>query len=173
MKRLVAHRNLCRAQMALAALGLRPFLVDGTLLGAIREGNFLAHDTDVDLGIWRRLWRPDIPQAMRREGFTLHRTFGELNRGLQYSFKRGGMKLDIFIYYDEGPLVYHGAWQAGQPIRYSYPRFTLQPLLFRRRWFLAPADPVRFLEAKYGPDWRTPVVDWDWAWGPKNAEPWK
>ncbi len=173
MNRGTAHNNLVRARDTLARHGIRPFLVDGTLLGAIREGDFLGHDTDVDLGVWRRQWRPSLVSWMQRGGFTLHKTFGEPDRGLEYSFKRGGMKLDLFFYYRAGPVVYHAAWKDGQPIRYPYPRFRLKPLIFRGQVFDAPADPIKFLRTKYGDDWRTPVKVWDWAWGPKNAEPWK
>lgn len=169
----VALRNLVSARDVLRQVGIRPFLVDGTLLGAIREGDFIGHDTDVDLGVWRRDWSPKIIPAMLAAGFRHHRTFGTPDRGLEYSLKRGNVKLDLFFYYEDGDVVYHAAWKDGHPIRYPYPRFTLKRLVFKGRKFWAPSDPVAFLETKYGPAWRTPVTDWDWAWGPKNAEPWK
>jgi hypothetical protein len=49
----------------------------------------------------------------------------------------------------------------------------LAPLTFLGRTFLAPSDPVAFLVTKYGPEWRTPVTTWDWAWGPRNAVAWR
>lgn len=173
MNRGTAHNNLVLARNTLLKIGVRPFLVDGTLLGAIREGDFIGHDTDVDLGIWRRQWNPWIVPTLKGAGFRLHKVYGELNRGLQYAFKRGAVKLDFFFYYPDGPLVYHAAWKDGSPIRYTYQRFRLRPLRFRGETFCAPEAPVTFLETKYGPDWRVPVTDWDWAWGPKNAEAWK
>ena len=168
-----AHYNLVSARDVLERLGIRPFLVDGTLLGAIREGDFIGHDTDVDLGIWRSEWRAWIIPHLTQHGFNLHKVYGDLDRGLQYSFKRRKIKLDLFFYYDDGDVVYHAAWKNGQPIRYPYARFDLKRLAFRGAVFWAPADPVRFLETKYGPEWRTPVKEWDWAWGPKNAEAWR
>ena len=37
-------------------VGIRPFLMWGTLLGCVREGRFLRPDSDIDLGIlWSRI----------------------------------------------------------------------------------------------------------------------
>ena len=38
---------------ASSEVGIRPFLMWGTLLGCVREGRLLRHDNDIDLGI---LW---------------------------------------------------------------------------------------------------------------------
>src|SRR5262249_14237434 len=35
---------------ALEEAGVRPFLAYGTLLGAVRQGDFIGHDSDADLG---------------------------------------------------------------------------------------------------------------------------
>jgi hypothetical protein len=107
-------------------------------------------------------------------GFTLHRHYGTPDRGEQWAFKRDGVKVDVFVYYTDPDHaeVFHAAWLDGHPIRYGYPAFALAPLAFRGKTFLAPADPEAFLARKYGAGWRTPVTDWDWAWGPANARAW-
>jgi hypothetical protein len=105
-------------------------------------------------------------------GFRHTRTYGTPTRGLQYSFRRHGIKLDTFFYYEDGAEVYHAAWKDGTPIRYGYPTFTLAPITFLGVSMLAPEHPEQFLATKYGPEWRTPVTVWDWAWGPKNARAW-
>lgn len=167
-----AHNNLVDATRALTQAGLRPFLVDGTLLGAVREGDFIAHDRDVDLGLFIEDWRAGLARRLVSAGFAHRKTYGAVDRGLQYSFRRSGIKLDTFFYYRDGDTVYHAAWLDGEPIRYDYPAFRLAPLTFRGQAFLAPEDPEAFLRAKYGPDWRIPVTTWDWAWGPRNARAW-
>ena len=174
MNTLHARANLVDAAHCLQGLGLRPFLVDGTLLGAVREGNFIGHDTDLDLGLFAEDYRPAIVPGMEAVGFAVHKVYGEQNRGLQYSFRRRQIKLDIFFYYAD-PIhdqVFHAAWLRDEPIRYGYAPFDLAPLAFLGDKFLAPAEPEVFLVRKYGPDWRTPVTPWDWAWGPRNARPW-
>jgi hypothetical protein len=158
---------------ALTRAHVRPFLVDGTLLGAIREGDLLAHDKDVDLGILIEDFTPGFPKILQAAGFRHTRTFGTPEKGLEFAFRRNGIKLDTFFYYPdcETGELFHAAWLKDTPIRYGYPAFALVPQSFLGMPMLMPADPIAFLTAKYG-DWKTPVTEWDWAWGPKNAVPW-
>lgn len=173
MNRDDAFENLCAAVDALEGVGVRAFLVDGTLLGAVREGDFIAHDTDIDLGVFISEHTPMIVLAMKRAGFTHERTLGRLNHGYELSFRRKGIRVDLFFYYKDATGFYHAAWvKRRTPIRYRYDRFSLAPLEFRGRTFLAPSPVEGFLVTKYGPVWRTPVVEWDWKWDPKNAQPW-
>ena len=168
-----ALRNLVDVRDALESFGARPFLVDGTLLGHVREGGFIAHDTDIDLGLFVEELRPEMARAVAARGFRVHRTFGTPGRGFQWSFKRHAIKVDVFVYYRSGDVLYHAAWQKGEPIRYEYPTFGLERVRFLGHEFWAPADPEAFLATKYGPDWRVPVImEWDWAWGPANAMEW-
>ena len=168
-----ALAGLVAARDALGAIGIMPFLVDGTLLGAIREGGFISHDTDTDMAIFREeLDVIRMIQAMTAAGFVYRKKYGRPSRGCQLVFARNEVKLDIFVYYRDTHL-FHAAWKRGRPIRYEYEPFTLAPLEFLGETFMAPSDPVRFLVAKYGRYWRTPVKKWDWAWGPVNARPWR
>lgn len=172
MNKAVARHNIIVAQAALNTVGVEPFLVDGTLLGAIREKDFIAHDKDTDFGIFIEQYTPDITKAMVQAGFKVGRVFGTIDKGLELSFRRHKIKLDLFFYYSDDNTRYHAAWPKNQePIKYTYWKFDLKPVVFLSHTFLAPDDPERFLTTKYG-DWKTPVEVWDWAWGPKNATPW-
>lgn len=170
----IALANLVEVRDALEAFGARPFLADGTLLGAIREGGFIAHDLDTDLGLFAEELRPEMAGAVVARGFRIKHQLGMPDRGFQWSFVRHRVKTDVFVYYLEAGLRYHAAWwkKLTVPIRYEYPAFELKRVAFLGTPFWAPADPMAFLERKYGPDWRTPKTDWDWAWGPRNARAW-
>ena len=52
---------------------MNPFLMWGTLLGCVREGDFLKHDHDIDIGILARDWpkRTLLIEAMRGRGYQL------------------------------------------------------------------------------------------------------
>jgi LicD family len=53
--------------------GMRPFLMWGTLLGCVREGRFLRHDYDIDVGILADDYanKDRLVAAMRKRGYEL------------------------------------------------------------------------------------------------------
>ena len=54
-------------------VGIRPFLMWGTLLGCVREGDFLPTDRDIDLGILPRDYakKDALVGAMEKRGYSL------------------------------------------------------------------------------------------------------
>jgi phosphorylcholine metabolism protein LicD len=52
--------TLIHTRDALSNLGVRMFLSDGTLLGAIREKDFIAHDTDIGVGVFAEDIEPHL-----------------------------------------------------------------------------------------------------------------
>jgi hypothetical protein len=168
-------RNLLDARAALNSLGITFWLTDGTLLGYFREGGIIEHDCDVDLGLMIESYSDDIIPAFRERGFDVKYVLGEKKRGLELSFEREGVKVDLFFFYREGDRVWHGAWEGMDKgrkrnlIKYHYVPFDLKEIEFVGARFNVPADTLKYVETKYGRDWRTPVKDWDWAMGPANA----
>jgi len=161
---------LTAAVTALESVGVTAWLTDGTLLGAIREHTFIAHDADMDLGAMITEHHPGVLPALVSAGFTVRKTHGTPRRGLEHRLKRDGFRLDIFWHYDNaGGGVWHAAWLKGKMLRYDYPTLTLAPLQFLGRTFWAPSPPRLHLVQKYGRAWRTPITDWDWARDPANA----
>ena len=85
---------------ALRSAGLEPFLAYGTLLGAVREGAVLGHDSDADLGYVSRFTDPvdvvresfAVQRRLAGEGWRIERysgasfkiivTEGDVSRGL-------------------------------------------------------------------------------------------
>ncbi len=136
-----------------------PFLMWGTLLGCVREGGFLKHDYDIDLGILARDWpkRSPLIEAMRRRGYGL---------GLSGNYKMRFIRPDLPVYLDVdvfilwgGKMVcchYHesgmdGAWFPPDAFN------NFRSLTFAGTRVSIPDPPERVLETAYG-DWRTPVT---------------
>ena len=89
------------------------FLVYGTCLGAVREKNIINHDLDIDIGIMRKDFKLDYVNSLRDKGFKLHNMFGMLECGLELSFKKDGIKIDLMIYYQTGNLIWNSLWDNG------------------------------------------------------------
>jgi hypothetical protein len=147
---------------ALREAGIEAFLAYGTLLGAVREGRLLGHDSDADLGYVSEL---SHPVDVIRESFRVQRALIDLGyRITRYSalaFKvdveegdgvvRG---LDVF-----GGFLMDGHLHLMGEVREPFERSWIFPLgttTLEGRTFPAPADPDRLLSAMYGAQWRTP-----------------
>jgi hypothetical protein len=142
---------------------MNPFLMWGTLLGCVREGGFLKHDHDIDIGILARDWpkRTLLIEAMRRRGYRL-----EFDRNYKMRFMGrdllGYLDVDVFFPW-EGKMVcchdhesrQYGAWFPADAFN------NFRRVSFAGTSVLIPDPPERILETVYG-DWRTPVKKYDW-----------
>ncbi|GAA4113352.1 hypothetical protein GCM10022215_10520 [Nocardioides fonticola] len=146
----------------LARAGVEAFPAYGTLLGAVREGRFLGHDSDADLGY---VSRHTTPVDVVRESFRLQRAVVDAGFGTyRYSgaaFRVAAIEgdgsvrgLDVFGgFLDGGRLYLMG--EIGTEFEESWIR-PLGTCELAGRRFPAPAVPERLLEATYGPSWRVP-----------------
>lgn len=147
---------------ALREAGVEGFLAYGTLLGAVRNGRLIGHDSDADLGY---VSQHHHPVDVIRESFRIQRALVDLGyRLVRYSalaFKveveegdgvvRG---LDVFGgFLMDGHL--HLMGEIREPFREDW-IFPLGTTMLEGREFPAPADTDRFLRATYGPSWRVP-----------------
>lgn len=147
---------------ALRGCGIDAFIAYGTLLGAVREGALIGHDSDADLGYVSRY---DHPADVIAESFRLQRSLVATGlsvtrySGLAFRVnivegdgaRRG---LDVFGgFLREGRLYLMG--EVGSPFEEEWVR-PLSTVTLEGRDYPAPARPERLLEATYGPGWRTP-----------------
>lgn len=147
---------------ALRVAGVQAFPAYGTLLGAVRDGALIGHDSDADLGYVSM--RTD-PVDVIRESFTLQRRLA----GMGYRISRysgAGFKvlvteadgnirgLDVFGgFFSDDHLILMG--EVRTPYRKEWV-FPLGTTTLEGRTLPAPADTDRFLAAMYGESWRVP-----------------
>jgi SAM-dependent methyltransferase len=142
--------------------GLKPWLMGGTLLGAVRTGELLAHDDDADLGYVSVHTNP-IDAAL--ESFALQRFLESAGHTvirysatqLQILFRSGpaaGFHVDVFGgFYRDGMFMQPFHVRARLPPEIFH---DLRPIGLAGWEFPAPDPPEPWLEANYGEGWRVP-----------------
>lgn len=152
------------------------FVSNGTLLGIWRNGDFFAHDNDIDIGVLANTWKDNVFDKLVKEGFSPLYQFGEENNGLEYAFTYNqDTKLDIFFYYETKDYFWHAAWdqypacgKKRQMLFHTYDKFTTKDLAFKNITIRIPESPARCLEQAYGQDWKTENKNWQWNRDPFN-----
>jgi hypothetical protein len=142
--------------------GVAAFPAYGTLLGAVREQDFIGHDSDVDLAY---VSRERHPLDVVRESFRLQRHLKERGYAVD-RYSASALKVDVVEadgtvrgldvfggYFLDGRLYLMG--EIGTPFEEEW-IFPLGTCTLAGRTLPAPAKPEKLLEATYGPGWRIP-----------------
>jgi LicD family len=152
----------------LRGMGLTVFLNSGTLLGAVREGDLLGHDDDIDLAV---LISGRSQEEAAEAWLDLRRKLSAKGLEIEATRRSGvsilklppieGVQVDLFP-----------AWIDGAGKLYIYPHtagglkradlLPLKPGPFAGTWI--PARAERVLEQNYGPNWRVPDTTFRFPW---------
>ncbi|MFJ4232825.1 methyltransferase domain-containing protein [Cellulosimicrobium cellulans] len=149
----------------LHVLGLRPFVVGGTLLGAVRSGHILPHDDDADLAYLSELSHPAdlslenarIAADLTSRGYEIVR---HSNAHLQITFRRDDGLVDGYI--DIFTAFFTPDGQINQPFHVRGPMrqdsmLPFSTVTLEGRSYPAPAVPEDWLVVNYDENWRTPL----------------
>lgn len=142
-------------------VGIKFWLLWGTLIGAIRENDFMPHDHDIDLGMYFEDTDKCvlILEKLREKGFNCATTAIKTNSGTKYfSLKlRRNESIDIlsFIGMEKKRIYVHGIGEDKLKIWLNDPKYfeNLKVIRFRGEEFYVPMDVEEALTLWYG-NWK-------------------
>lgn len=142
--------------------GFDAHLSYGCLLGAVRDGRMIGHDSDADLAYLSPFTTPAqvilesyrMERALRARGWRLVRMSGADLKLLHRLPDGRVVHIDVFGAFYVGDTFYQLGGRSG-----VLPRSALTPastVVLEGVELAAPADPEAVLAFLYGPHWRTP-----------------
>ena len=159
------------------------FLMDGSLLGAVRQGSFAGRPQDIDFGIKEDKFPKllDAIPLLKKNGAKFARERFNKNKLERLQIAFPGMLVDIGIYRkknvegkemwgneDETKWIEKTERGSGQKFdSLTFPMDNLIPIKIYGREFLAPPNPEIYLEKKFGKNWRIPDKK-QFYWNKKN-----
>ncbi|QSB04804.1 LicD family protein [Natronoglycomyces albus] len=146
-------------------LGVRGFLISGTLLGYVRSGRFIAWDKDIDLGFFTdEISAADLTAAFERNDHFLVKRLDFNSERLRLDH-RNGTSVDLFPHYREDGRI----WHDGTSTRWWNRPFELSEVEFLGQRQYVPSVPQMYLDDNYG-DWHTPNANFDARIDAPNVE---
>jgi len=159
--------------------GYKYSLAFGTLLGAIREHDFIPHDDDIDVAMWYGDFNEGIITDLANVGIKLVHSFSVDNDriGKELTFEYRKVLIDIFFFYKDSDGVYCCDFinfpgcstrkdsvreYGGLLPRKLYLPFSdsLKRVSFKSITVSIPANYDEILSFRYGPDYMTPKPGW-------------
>ncbi len=151
------------------ACGVEAYLNYGALLGAIRDGQMIAQDSDTDVCYLSRHSSPAdliaesyrIERTMSRLGWTLLRmSGGDIKLLLPLSDGRQ-CHIDVFVAFHVNGTFYQLGNRSGRLDASAI--LPVSTIVLHGVEFPAPADPEAMLAFVYGPGWRVPDPSFRYA----------
>jgi hypothetical protein len=155
MDRAIARENMILFKQVMDEYHVEFCLFFGTLLGAVREGDFIPHDYDMDMIIMEasRARLAEAAPSLIKEGFEFVRC---KDHGRFVTFIRKGEFIDVYVAKEERRLFRRLCWNVDFTLL-SYGLLTeFMEFTFLGEQFLVPLRYEEALVEMYGADWRVP-----------------
>lgn len=149
----IASKNLSAIRSILIEERINFMLIAGTLLGAIRENDFISHDEDIDLAFLEEDKQKviDILPKIIDSGFCIARYD---IRGL-ISIIRNGEYIDFYFFRSvKGEEVLRTCCGWLIPDKFLTNHIIWE---FKGDTYNIPKDYIEYLKYEYGLDWETPI----------------
>ena len=185
------HKNgqecLRRVKEAFDSIDRLFWLDYGTLLGAVREKDFIEHDLDLDIGTFQEGDILKLEEALRARGLEKVKEFMNQGKVVEQTYSYQGADIDIFFYvqeedkmwcysfYSEIPILpkeidYGYEYEGWKAIRSITTYTGFDKIEFKGLDFDAPKDLNLYLTENYGANYMIKQKDWDSSSSPRNIE---
>lgn len=156
------------------------FIDFGTLLGFIREGTFISHDLDIDIGILKANNKEKriIENKMVDLNFKKEHEFVYKNNVVEQAYTKKNIKVDFFFYEHDRKNSYCYAFYKIPEIKYSnVNQFTTFRFKYSKIKNVElkningirvniPKNYDKLIVEKYGEKWDIPNEDWSFSDAP-------
>ena len=160
--KVIEEENLLLFKEVMDKHGIPFVFLGGTLMGAVREKDFISHDDDIDLGIDIKNLQSviDILPEFIDKGFAIAR----YDRRCIISIIRKGQYVDLAFFekYNETTSSCSGWLVLTQFLE------DTDYIEFKGEKYLAPREYKEYLRCEFGDNWMTPIVFFDF-----NQPKWK
>ncbi len=183
LNRQISNRFLKNADRALMKffevtenLKLNCWLSFGTLLGAVRENDFLKHDSDIDLGMFFKDYSVEFENALINAGFKKIKQFEVANKlsGFEQSWLYETTKIDIFFHFtDNEKMKCHTFYTIDNKTNILEVTFTntgFKSTKFKNVIVNVPNNTDLYLKENYGESYMIPNKKWNYIKDPKNIK---
>ena len=137
---------------------LKRWVDAGTLLGLVRDSDFIPHDTDIDIAV---ILTPDEGLALDLPAGDVVRQVRWQHLPMQFAYWHDGVIVDLYFYYsgiEKGYLVNCNT-NCVLRIPDKYAQAELGSFEWSGLSIPTPSPVDDYLEWTYGSDWRTPKSD--------------
>ena len=151
----IARENILLLKNIFNKNNIKFWLIYGTLLGAVRDKDFIKHDFDTDLGLFfsdiNKLF--DIKEQLEEKGFKLIRT--KFPDDL-ITFMRKDEYIDLG-FFSQKKTFFNNFWiyqNNREKLKYFK---SFDEINFLGEIFLVPNNHINFIEEHYGKNWEIPI----------------